>query len=156
MSFWQIVSGLLAALLSADVLCTNTPGLLQVAWSLKTSSVPWYGSVGTITVVGLTELVQSSHVRFCTAATATAAKSLQSWLTLCDSRDSSPPGFPFPGILQARTLAWVAISFSNAWKWKGSHSVVSDSSRPHGLGLLCPWDFPDKSTGVGCHCLFHW
>ena len=47
-----------------------------------------------------------------------AAKSLQSCLTLCDPRDSSPPGSPVPGILQARTLEWVAISFSNAWKWK--------------------------------------
>ena len=47
-----------------------------------------------------------------------AAKSLQSCLTLCDSIDRSPPGSPVPGILQARTLEWVAISFSNAWKWK--------------------------------------
>ena len=49
---------------------------------------------------------------------AAAAKSLQSCLTLCDPIDSSPPGFPVPGIPQARTLEWVAISFSNAWKWK--------------------------------------
>ena len=47
-----------------------------------------------------------------------AAKSLQSRPTLCDPIDRSPPGFPVPGILQARTLEWVAISFSNAWKWK--------------------------------------
>ena len=52
------------------------------------------------------------------AAAATAAKSLQSCPTLCDSRDGSPPGSPVPGILQARTLERVAISFSNAWKWK--------------------------------------
>ena len=45
-------------------------------------------------------------------------KSLQSCPTLCDPIDGSPPGFPIPGILQARTLEWVAISFSNAWKWK--------------------------------------
>ena len=49
---------------------------------------------------------------------AAAAKSLQSYPTLCDPIDSSPPGFPVPGILQARTLEWVAISFSNEWKWK--------------------------------------
>ena len=49
---------------------------------------------------------------------AAAAKSLQSCPTLCDPIDGSPPGFPIPGILQARTLACVAISFSNAWKWK--------------------------------------
>ena len=51
-------------------------------------------------------------------AAAAAAKSLQSCLTLCDPIDSSPPGSPAPGILQARTLEWVAISFSNTWKWK--------------------------------------
>ena len=49
---------------------------------------------------------------------AAAAESLQSCPTLCDLIDSSPPGSPVPGILQARTLEWVAISFSNAWKWK--------------------------------------
>ena len=47
-------------------------------------------------------------------ATATAAKSLQSCPTLCDPRGGSPPGSPVPGILQARTLEWVAISFPNA------------------------------------------
>ena len=50
--------------------------------------------------------------QFCTAAT--AAKSLQSCLTLCDPTDGSPPGSSIPGILQARTLEWVAITFSNA------------------------------------------
>ena len=52
------------------------------------------------------------------AQTAAAAKSLQSCPTLCDPIDGSPPGSAIPGILQARTLEWVAISFSNAWKWK--------------------------------------
>ena len=47
-----------------------------------------------------------------------AAKSLQSFLTLCDPIDGNPPGSPVPGILRARTLEWVAISFSNAWNWK--------------------------------------
>ena len=49
---------------------------------------------------------------------AAAAKSLQSFPTLCDPIDGSPPGSPVPGILQARTMEWVAISFSNAWNWK--------------------------------------
>ena len=49
---------------------------------------------------------------------AAAAKSLQSCPTLCDLVDSSPPGSSVPGILQAKTVEWVAISFSNAWKWK--------------------------------------
>ena len=53
-----------------------------------------------------------------TVTAAAAAKSLQSCLTLCDPRDGSPPGSPVPGILQARTLEWVAISFSNAGKGK--------------------------------------
>ena len=59
------------------------------------------------------------------------------------------------GILQARTLEWVAISFSNAWKWKVKVKSLS-RVRPHGLQptrLLHPWDFPGKSTGVGCHFL---
>ena len=51
-------------------------------------------------------------------AAAAAAKSLQSCPTLCNHRDCSPPGSPVPGILQARTLEWGAIAFSNAWKWK--------------------------------------
>jgi len=59
------------------------------------------------------------------AAAAAAAKSLQSCPTLCNPIDGSPSGSAIPGILQARILEWVAISFSNAWKW--SHSVVSDS-----------------------------
>ena len=49
---------------------------------------------------------------------AAAAKPLPSCLTLCDPIDGSPPGFPIPGILQERTLEWVAISLSNVWKWK--------------------------------------
>ena len=52
------------------------------------------------------------------AAAPAAAKSLQSCPTLCNPTDGSPPGSPVPGVLQARTLEWVAISFSNAWKWK--------------------------------------
>ena len=52
------------------------------------------------------------------ATAATAAKSLQSCPTLLDTTDGSPPGSPVPRILQARTLEWVAISFSNAWKGK--------------------------------------
>ena len=138
---------------------------------------------------------------------AVAAKSLQSCLTLCDPIDGSPPGSPVPGILQARTLEWIAISFSSARKWKVkvkslnrvrlfetpwavAHQVplsmgFSRQERWSGLPfpspvheserwkwsrsvcltlcdpmdwlqptrLLCPWDIPGKSTGVGCHYL---
>ena len=54
-----------------------------------------------------------------------AAKSLQSCPTLCNLIDCSPPGSPVPGILQARTLEWVAIAFSNAWKWKVKGKLLS-------------------------------
>ena len=89
---------------------------------------------------------------------ATAAKSLQSCPTLCDPRDGSPPGSPVPGILHARTLEWVVIFSSNAWKCK-----LKVKSLSHSRLLATPWteayqaplsmDFPGKSTGVGCHCL---
>ena len=65
---------------------------------------------------------------------AAAAKSLQKCPTLCDPIDGSPPGSPIPGILQARTLEWVAISFSNAWKWK-----VKVKSLSHVRLLVSPW-----------------
>ena len=58
-------------------------------------------------------------------AAATAAESLQSCPTLCDPIYGSPPGSPIPGILQARTLEWVAMSFSNAWKWKVKVNLLS-------------------------------
>ena len=57
-------------------------------------------------------------LRHCTSTAAAAAKLLQSCPTLCNPIDSSPPGSPVPGILQAKTVEWVANSFSNAWKWK--------------------------------------
>ena len=72
---------------------------------------------------------------------AAAAKSLQSCLTLCDPIVGSPPGSPVPGILQARTLEWVASSFSNAWKWKvkvKSLSRVRLSATPWTTALQAP------------------
>ena len=68
-------------------------------------------------------MVVDSELQVCAAA----AKSLQSCPILCDPIDGSPPRSPAPGILQARTLEWVAISFSKAWKWK-SESEVAQSS----------------------------
>ena len=62
---------------------------------------------------------------WCAAAAAAAAKLLQSGPTLCDPVDGSPPGSTVPGILQARTLEWVAISFPNAWKWKVKVKLLS-------------------------------
>ena len=95
---------------------------------------------------------------FCWTIFRYAAKSLQLCPTLCDPTDGSPPGSPVPGILQARTLEWVAISFSNAWKRKVKVKSLSRSRL-----LATPWtaayqappsmDFPGKSTAVGCHRL---
>ena len=91
------------------------------------------------------------------AATA-AAKSLQLCPTLWDPIDWSPPGSPSLGF--SRQEHWSGLPFPSpireSEKWKGSRSVVSDSSRPYELQpirLLRPWDFPGKSTGVGCQCL---
>ena len=67
------------------------------------------------------------------AATATA-KSPQSYPTLCDPIDGSLPGCPVPGILQAKTLEWVAISFSSAWKWKVKVKSLSCVQHP-----ATPW-----------------
>ena len=79
----------------------------------------------------------SLWVCFCFAAA--AAKSLQSCPTLSDPTDGSPPGSAVPGILQVRTLEWVAISFSSAWKWKVkvkslSHPTLHDPMDCHLLG----------------------
>ena len=70
----------------------------------------------------------------CFPAAATAAKLLQSCPTLCDPIDGSPPGSPVPGILQARTLEWAAIAFSNAWKWKVKGKLLSRARL-----LATPW-----------------
>ena len=79
----------------------------------------------------------------CLHCAAAAAKSLQSCPTLCDPIDGSPPGSPVPGILQARTLEWVAISFSNAWKWKVKVKSLSLHCRclhflHYFLNFFCP------------------
>ena len=165
----------------------------KVTQSCWLFAIPWTAARQAALSIINSHTLHSSHTLITTAT----AKLLQSCPTLCN---------PIPGILQARTLEWVAISFSNAWKWevkvkslshvwlfatswtaahqappsmgfsrkehgsglplpspmlksekwKWGRSVMSDSSRPHGLQptrLLLPWDDPGKSTGVGCHCL---
>ena len=89
---------------------------------------------------------------------AIAAKSIQSCPTLYDPIDDSPLGSPILGILQATTLEWVAISFSNAWKWKVklkslSHVWLCATPETAAYQALRPWDSPGKNTGVGCHFL---
>ena len=77
-----------------------------------------------------------SHMKlyFFFLAVAAAAKSIQSFPTLCDPIDRRPPGSPVPGILQARTLEWVAFSFSSAWKWKVKVKLLS-----HVQLITTPW-----------------
>ena len=91
-------------------------------------------------------------------STPAAAKSLQSCPTLCDPIDAANHAPPSPGF--SRQEHWSGLPFPSPMheseKWKSSRSVVADFLRPHGLQptrLLHPWDFPGKSTGVGCHCL---
>ena len=85
-------------------------------------------------------------------------KSLQSCPTLCDPIDGSSQAPPSLGF--SRQEHWSGLPFPSptheSEKWKWSHSVMSKTWRPHGLQptrLLRLWDFPGKSTGVGCHCL---
>ena len=92
---------------------------------------------------------------------AAAAKSLQLCPILCDPMDGSPPGSPVPGILQTRALEWVAISFSNAWKWK-----VKVKSLSHAGLCATPWtaayqaplsmDFPGKTESKALPTSSHW
>ena len=106
-------------------------------WDQGASMITWQGPSFGLKMVYV--LVVFSHDRmreffgvlFIRAA---AAKSLQSSPTLCDPRDGSPLGSPIPGILQARTLEWVAISFSNTWKWK-----VKVKSLSHVRLFGTPW-----------------
>ena len=82
----------------------------------------------------LTMKSSSCQQTFTSCSSSAAAKLLQSCLTLCDPIDGSPWGSPVPGILQARTVEWVAISFSKAWKWK-----VKVRSLSHVQSSATPW-----------------
>ena len=100
------------------------------------------------------EIHSQTHLWF----SSTAAKLLQSCPTLCYPIDGSPPGSTDPGILKARTLKWVAIPFSNAWKWKVKVKVKSYPTLSDPMDCSLPGSsviFPGKSTGVECHCLLH-
>ena len=90
----------------------------------RTFSCVVVGSVGSVNfwIVPWSSLYFSRSIGPVLCAT---AKSLQSCPTLCNPIDGSPPGSPIPGILQARTLEWVAISFSNAWNWKVKVKLLS-------------------------------
>ena len=97
---------LLSAVTSGDALCsclTNPTSLVQALLIIKSKHLP----IPRLPFLNFKDLIPAH-------AAAAAAKSLQSCSTLCDPINVSPPGSPVPGILQARTLEWVAISFSNA------------------------------------------
>ena len=99
------------------------------------------GKVMSLLLNMLDMLSHSSHVQLCVTPRTAAHQAL---LSLGFSRQEQWSGLPFP-----------SPTFENG-KWKWSRSVLSDSSQPHGLKptrLLRPWDFPGKSTGVGCHFL---
>ena len=111
----------------------------------------------------------------CLLYTAATAKLLQSCLTLCDPIDGSPPGSTVPGILQARILEWVAISFSKAWKWKvkvkslsharllATSEIIAYQAPPSmgfsrqeywsGLPFPSPGDLPNSETEPGSPAL---
>ena len=98
-----------------------------------------------------TFLVEEVYILYVCMYAAAAAKSLQSCPTLCSPIDGSPPGSPVPGILQARTLDWVAISFTNAWKWKVK--VKSESEVAQSCPTLCnPID--GSPPGSSIHGIF--
>ena len=94
----------------------------------------WESGISTPFGLVETALIPEQHQMILRFATTTTTKSFQSCPTLCDPVDCSLPGFSIHGILQARTLEWVAISFSNAWKWKVK---VKSLSRVRLLGT--PW-----------------
>ena len=104
--------------------CCFNPWVWKVPWKKAWQPAPvfWPGEFH-----GQRSLQATVHA-------AAAAKSLQSCPTLCDPRDGSPPGSPVPGTLQARTPEWVAISFSNTWKWK-----VKGKSLSRVRLLATPW-----------------
>ena len=115
--------------------CTNVPGHGGKWWSQAAKcdgrlrsprGTSWQGcmSLKGVLLWICTKMLYRLAL-FAIGRPAATAKSLQSCPTLCDPRDGSPPGSPIPRILQARTLEWVAISFSNAWKWKNKVKSLS-------------------------------
>ena len=109
--------------LKASIQCQS----VYCVWTPKTPTSSAHGSC-------LPKQLQTSPFCFQGSDSTAAAKSLQSCPTLYDPIDGSPPGSPVPGILQARTLEWVAIAFSNAWKWKVTGKSLSSVRL-----LATPW-----------------
>ena len=110
---------------SESALCIRWPKCWSFSFSISSSSE--YSGLTSFRMTGMISLLPKGLLRVFsnTTVAAAAAESLQSCPTLCDPIDGSPPGSPVPGILQARTLEWVAISFSNAWKWEVKVKLLS-------------------------------
>ena len=146
---WDEVSGFSVGK-SCPTLCTpmncTTPGSLVLHYLQKFAKihVRWVSEALTMKVHGAPH-IEIPHLHIST--TAAAAKSLQLCPTLCDPIDTSPPGSPVPGILQARTLEWVAISFFKCMKVK-NESEVSQSC----LSLSDPMDC--SLPGSSVHGIF--
>ena len=123
-------------------------GCAHCHWTVHLKMAKMAYCMFTIFLKKFSQLIFYRDIEFYTrpAAAAAAAKSLQSCPTLCDPTDGSPPGSSAPGILQARILEWVAISFSNAWKWK-----VKVKSLSHVRLLATPWTaaYQAPPSGVG-------
>jgi len=113
---------------------TELPYLFSQKGLCLSLSLPWLFPWGVNKRQRLAIYLVSAVISIFESKWDAAAKSLQSCPTLCDPIDGSPWGCPIPGILQARTLEWVAISFSNAWKWK-----VKVKSLSHVRLLATPW-----------------
>ena len=101
---------------SLSIYCLTGISLTLDIGCLLTAACPDLGRG--VSPLGLSAPTPCSHIVHAKCIPAATAKLLQSCPTLCSPIDGSPPGSAVPGILQARTLAWVAISFSSAWKWK--------------------------------------
>ena len=120
----HILNVLVSQSSSSDIKTTHSPLWLQLVFLCSCSTTwakSWMAShflASSNTLVDHQSPLVQLYFFPTKPAAAAAAKSLHSCVTLCDPIDGSPPGCAVPGILQARTLEWVAISFSNAWKWK--------------------------------------
>ena len=138
-----------------NLLCiASFPHLIYVTEFPQEPRKPWFSTAS----LGCASEFQEFLLHLLAAAAAAAAKSLQSCPTLCDPIDGSPPGSTVPGILQARTLEWVAISFFNAWKWKvkvKSLSRVQLSAIPWTVAYQAPpsMGFSRHEYWSGVHCL---
>jgi len=99
---------------------------MEFTQEIKNRTSTWFGTPTSKCISKGNKIIILRRFLYSHVHTAAAtAKSLQSCPTLCDPIDDSPAGSPVPGILQARTLEWVAISFSNAWKWKVKVKLLS-------------------------------